>query len=46
MSSLTITSATGFTTLDETQAFMEVVINMQLRVGEIETKLQALGLLA
>jgi len=46
MSSLTTTSAAGFSTLDEAQAFMEVVINMQLRVGEIETKLQALGLLA
>jgi len=46
MSSLTTTSSAGFASLDEAQAFMEVVINMQLRVGELETKLQALGLIA
>ena len=36
----------GFADLNEAQAFVEVVANMQLRVSEIETKLQALGLLA
>jgi len=36
----------GFADIDEAQAFVEVVANMQIRVGEIETKLQALGLLA
>lgn len=46
LSSLTTTSSAGFATLDEAQAFVEVVANMQIRIGELETKLQALGLLA
>jgi hypothetical protein len=43
---LTTTSPAGFATLDEAQALVEVVANNQARIGELETKLQALGLLA
>jgi hypothetical protein len=46
LSSLTTTSPAGFATLDEAQALVEVVANNQARIGELETKLQALGLLA
>ncbi len=46
LSSLTTTSPAGFATLDEAQGFVEAMVNVQTRVGEIETKLQALGLLA
>lgn len=46
LSSVTTTTPAGFATLDEAQAFVEVVANMQARIGELETKLQNLGLLA
>ena len=46
LSSLTTTASAGFASLDEAQAFVEVVVNMQTRIGELETKLQSLGLLA
>lgn len=46
LSSLTTTTPAGFATLDEAQAFVEVVVNLQARVNELESKLQALGLLA
>ncbi len=36
----------GFADLDEAQAFVEVVANLQTRVAELETKLQAVGILA
>jgi len=36
----------GFASLDEAQGFVEMCVNMQVRIGELETKLQALGLLA
>ena len=39
MSSLTTTSAAGFATLDEAQAFVEVVANLQTRVQELEAML-------
>ena len=35
----------GFVTSDEAQSVMQVIINLQTRVQELETKLQALGLL-
>ena len=47
LSSLTIENATaGFATLDEAQGFVEACIRTQTRVGELETKLRAIGLLA
>jgi len=49
LSSLTTTSAAGFATLDEAQAFVEVVVNMQLRIAELEARLDAttgIGLIA
>lgn len=46
LSSLTTTSPAGFATLDEAQGFVEAVAAMQTRIDELETKLQALGLLA
>lgn len=36
----------GFVTADEGQSFLKVVLNLQTRVAELETKLQALGLVA
>jgi hypothetical protein len=39
-------SAWGFSTQDEFETVMSVVLNLQTRVDELETKLQALGLLA
>lgn len=36
----------GFVTSDEAQTTLSVIANLQTRVGQLETKLQALGLLA
>jgi hypothetical protein len=38
-------SAWGFATQDEFETLMSVVLNLQTRVDELETKLQSLGLL-
>ena len=35
----------GFVAADEGQSVLKVIANLQTRVGELETKLQALGLL-
>jgi hypothetical protein len=43
---LTNAGGYGFVTADEGQSFLKVVLNLQTRVAELETKLQALGLLA
>lgn len=40
------TSAFGFVSQAEGESVVQVVLNNQLRIGEIETKLQALGLVA
>lgn len=42
---LTQTTPYGFVTSDEAQSFLKVVANLQIRVAELETKLQALGAL-
>jgi hypothetical protein len=42
---LTNTSPYGFVTQDEGNTVLSVIANLQTRVGELETKLQALGLL-
>jgi len=39
-------SGYGFTTLDEGLSVLKVIANLQTRVAELESKLQALGLLA
>lgn len=36
----------GFADLNEAQGFVEMCVNMQVRIGELETKLTALGLIA
>jgi len=46
ISSLTTTSAAGFSSLDEAQAFVEVVENLQIRVLELEAIISDLGLSA
>lgn len=43
---LTNSSGYGFVTADEGQSVLKVIANLQTRVGELETKLQAAGLLA
>lgn len=43
---LTNVAGYGFVTADEGQSFLKVVLNLQTRVAELETKLQALGLVA
>jgi len=43
---LTQTTPFGFVTKDEGNTVLSVVKNLQSRVAELETKLQALGLLA
>ena len=43
---LTQTTPFGFVTKDEGNAVLSVVKNLQTRVGELETKLKALGLLS
>ena len=43
---MTQTTPFGFVNQAEGETLVEVVLNNQLRIGEIETKLQALGLLA
>lgn len=42
---LTQTTPFGFVTKDEGNSVLSVIKNLQTRVGELETKLQALGLL-
>ncbi len=42
---LTQTLPYGFVTSDEAQSFLKVVANLQIRVAELETKLQGLGIL-
>ena len=47
LSSLTIENATaGFATLDEAQGFVEMCVNMQLRISELETIISNAGLSA
>jgi hypothetical protein len=43
---LTQTTPFGFVTKDEGNSVLAVIANLQARVGQLETKLQALGLLA
>lgn len=43
---LTNSSGYGFATQDEGNTVLSVILNLQTRVNELETKLQALGLLA
>lgn len=43
---LTATSPYGFVTADEGQSVLKVIANLQTRVGELEARLQAYGLLA
>jgi len=43
---LTQTTPFGFVTKDEGNTVLSVVKNLQTRVGELETKLKALGLLS
>lgn len=42
---LTITTPYGFVTADEGNSVLKVVANLQVRVAELETLLQGLGLL-
>lgn len=42
---LTSTTPFGFVTKDEGNTVLSVILNLQVRVSELETKLQALGLL-
>jgi hypothetical protein len=41
-----VEGALGFTTLDEGLSVLKVIANLQVRVGELETKLKAHGLIA
>ena len=43
---LTNSSPYGFVTVDEGQTTLKVISNLQVRVAELETKLQACGLIA
>lgn len=43
---LTNTGGYGFAAADEGQSVLKVIANLQVRVGELETKLKAHGLLA
>jgi len=43
---LTATSPYGFVAKDEGQTVLKVVANLQTRLGDLETKLQALGLIS
>ncbi len=43
---LTATGGYGFVTADEGQSVLKVILNLQTRVAELETKLKALGLLS
>lgn len=43
---LTATGGYGFVTADEGQSVLKVIANLQTRVAQLETKLQALGLLS
>ena len=43
---LTNSSGYGFVTSDEGQSVLKVIANLQTRVGELESRLQAYGLLA
>lgn len=43
---LTQTTPFGFVTKDEGNTVLQVILNLQTRVAEVETKLQSLGLLA
>lgn len=43
---LTQSSPFGFVSADEGQSTLKVIANLQTRLGELETKLKALGLLA
>jgi hypothetical protein len=43
---LTQTTPFGFVTKDEGNSVLAVIANLQARVGQLETKLQTLGLLA
>jgi hypothetical protein len=43
---LTNSSGFGFVTADEGNTVLSVILNLQTRVGELETKLKALGFLA
>ena len=45
VSDVTQTTPFGFTTADEARTVLSVIKNLQDRVGQLETKLQALGLL-
>jgi hypothetical protein len=42
---LTVTTPYGFKTADEGQSVLKVILNLQTRVAELETRLQAYGLL-
>lgn len=44
----TLTQSTpfGFVNSDEAQTVMQVIINLQTRVNQLESRLQALGLIA
>lgn len=43
---LTTTTPFGFVTKDEGNTVLQVILNLQTRVSELETKLQAIGVLA
>ena len=45
VSDVTQTTPFGFTTADEARTVLSIIKNLQDRVGQLETKLQALGLL-
>ena len=46
IANLTATTPYGFASADEGQTVLKVIANLQIRVAELETKFQALGLLA
>ena len=46
IANLTATSPYGFVSADEGQTVLKVIANLQTRVGELESRLQAYGLLA
>jgi len=46
IANLTTTTPYGFASADEGQTVLKVIANLQVRVGELETKLAAYGLLA
>lgn len=46
IANLTVTTPYGFASADEGQTVLKVIANLQIRVAELETKLQTLGLLA